>query len=276
MPALRASIVVIGDEILGGYVADTNSGWLAGRLSALGIPLDRVVTVPDTETAIHEALRTELDRSRPRLVITSGGIGSTPDDLTMASVASFMGVGLVTEPTIDEAITAALERSVRHGAVVTPRHEAAVRTMALVPDTSRLLAGAEGVAPGVAIDLDGGIDADQGALIVVLPGVPGEFRRLATDALEPVLEGRGVPPTVVEITHPYPESVLTPLLEDLVAEHPDVHVGSYPGRECLVRLKGSAEAVAAARARIDAELARLEGAPGAQAAADAWAARWQD
>ncbi|MGM0818077.1 MAG: molybdopterin-binding protein, partial [Actinomycetota bacterium] len=56
MPALaRASIVVIGDEILDGHTRDTNSGWLAERLSARGVPVDRVVTVPDTMEAIDEA-----------------------------------------------------------------------------------------------------------------------------------------------------------------------------------------------------------------------------
>ena len=93
MSDLRASIVVIGDEILGGFVHDTNSHWLAGQLQTHGIPLDRVQTVPDTMAAIDEGLRMELGRSRPRLILTSGGIGSTPDDLTMEAVAATLGRG---------------------------------------------------------------------------------------------------------------------------------------------------------------------------------------
>jgi molybdopterin-biosynthesis enzyme MoeA-like protein len=75
---VHASIVAIGDEILEGFVRDTNSGWLAERLRQVGVTLDRVVVVPDDVGAIVETLRAELSRSRPRLVFTSGGIGTTP------------------------------------------------------------------------------------------------------------------------------------------------------------------------------------------------------
>ncbi len=85
---LEASVVVIGDEILSGYVHDANSGWLAERLRVHGVPLTRVSVVPDEHEAIDEALQAELARSRPRLIITSGGIGSTPDDLTYEAVAA--------------------------------------------------------------------------------------------------------------------------------------------------------------------------------------------
>lgn len=274
--AVRASILVIGDEILGGFVHDTNSHWLAGRLRGLGVPLDRVHTVPDTAAAIDEALRTELARPRPRIVLTSGGIGSTPDDVTLASIAATLGLDLVVDPEIDRRITRALEWTASQGVEITPVHETSMRRMALVPEGSYLLAGARGVAPGVAVDVDGGLDARAGATIVVLPGIPGELRRIVEEGVEPeLLAGRGEPDHVVELRHPYPESILTPVLEELVADHPGVHVGSYPGRECLVRLHGPQDRVEAAAAVVRAELERLADDPAADRLREAWQSRWQ-
>ncbi len=274
---LRCSMIVIGDEILGGFVQDTNSSFVAGRLHALGIPLDRVVTVPDVEAAVHEALTQELGRARPRVVLTSGGIGSTPDDLTMAAVASYLGQELVVEASVDERISQALEWTGRQGVVVTEAHERSMRRMALVPAAGYLLPGAEGVAPGVAVDVDGGAGADGGATIVVLPGVPSELRRILAAGVEPaLLEGRGRVQHVVEVRHSYPESTLNPVLDRIVAEYPDVHLGSYPGAECIVRLEGEEERAEAAAALVRHALAALDADEGALLVRERWRARWAD
>jgi nicotinamide-nucleotide amidase len=272
---LRASVIVVGDEILGGFVQDTNSGWIAGRLRIAGVPLDRVVTVPDEAAAIDEALQTELRRDRPRVVLTSGGIGSTPDDLTLEAVAVSLGTVLRTEPSIDARITHALERSAAQGAVVTAEHERAIRKMAQVPREAYLLPGATGVAPGVAIDLDGGAGADDGATIVILPGVPGELRRIVTQGVEPaLLAGRGRPQHIVEITHDYPESALSPALEWLVVAFPDVQIGSYPGTHCLVRLRGARERVELAAEAVRGAVAELGGDAGAADLRARWQRQW--
>lgn len=274
MTRLRASIVVIGDEILAGYVRDTNSGWLAERLRHHGVPLDRIVTVPDEAGAIIAHLRAELDRSRPRLVLTSGGIGSTPDDLTMDAVAGLLGVGLVTHPELDARITAALRERAAAGTETPAEQEEAIRSMALVPDGARLLPESGGMAPGVAVDIDGGLDAG-GAAIAVLPGIPSELRRITEHSVEPALvAGRGEPTHTEELTHPYPESVLSPLLRRLTRRFPDVRIGSYPGPDCLVRLTGDAEEVAAAAELVRAELARIAAEPGSDHLAERWRAHW--
>jgi len=274
-PRLRVSIVVIGDEILGGFVQDTNSGWIAQRLTVLGVPLDRVVTVPDDLASIDEALQTEVARSRPRLVLTSGGIGTTPDDLTLAAVAVSLGTELHVQPEIDERITRALEWTARQGVTVTTEHESAMRKMAQVPRDSYLLPGALGVAPGVAVDLEGGSGSDGGATIVVLPGVPEELRRIFLEGVEPaLLAGRGEPQHVVEITHGYPESTLNPVLERIVAQFPDVHLGSYPGAQCLVRLKGSKDRAEEAADLVRDFLTALDGDEAATRMRAAWQRRF--
>jgi molybdenum cofactor synthesis domain-containing protein len=272
---LRVSIIVIGDEILGGFVQDTNSGWLAQRLHAAGIPLDRIVTVPDDTAAVDEALGAELGRSRPRLVLTSGGIGSTPDDVTMDAVARHLGRDLAVDPDIDRRITRALEWTAAQGGTVTDVHERAMRKMARVPDGAYLLAGARGVAPGVAIDVDGGCEEAAGATIVILPGIPGELQRITTESIEPLLlAGRGDPDHVAELTHGYPESTLSPVFDRLVADYPDVHLGSYPGPECLVRLKGRRERVEEAMELVRSAVAALDAEPGSERLRAAWAERF--
>lgn len=272
---LRASIVIIGDEILGGFVRDTNSGWLAERLHALGVPLDRVVTVPDQTAAIDEALATELRRVRPRIVLTSGGVGSTPDDLTLAAVAASLGLKLAVDPEIDVLVTRALRWTEAQGGRVTPEHERAMRKMSKIPEGARVLASKGGFAPGIAVDIDGGCHDDVGVTIAVLPGVPSELMRIMRQGIEPtLLAGRGAPMHVVEICHSYPESTLTPLLDRLVAEFPDVHLGSYPNRECTVRLKGSPERVDQAAALIREFLGGLDRTPGSSRLRAAWQSHW--
>ncbi|HVM19874.1 MAG TPA: molybdopterin-binding protein [Egibacteraceae bacterium] len=274
--AVRVSVIVIGDEILGGFVQDTNSGWLARRLQQLGHPLDRVTTVPDSLEAVDEALTTELARPRPRLVLTSGGIGSTPDDLTFEAVARHLGQPLRLEDTINERITAALSWTEQQGMSVTADHERSMRKMAMIPEASYLLAGTPGFVPGVAVDVDGGCRTPDGATIVVLPGVPELLQRIFTDAVEPeLLAGLGRPQHVVELRHPYPESTLTPVLDRIVEQYPDVHLGSYPGAECTIRLKGERSRVEAAAVLVDDYLAELSSDPAARRLSEAWQARWR-
>ena len=276
LAAVRVSIIVIGDEILGGFVQDTNSGWLAQRLQNLGFPLDRIVTVPDSFEAVDEALATELARERPRLVLTSGGIGSTPDDVTFEAVARHLGMGLRLEPSINERISAALTWTASQGVDVTPGHERSMRKMAMVPDASYVVPGTPGFVPGVAVDVDGGVSQDTGATIVVMPGVPGQLKRIFDDGVEPhLLAGRGQPQHVEEITHPYPESTLNPVLDRLVEEYPDIHLGSYPGYVCTVRLKGDKERVTSAMQLVVDYLRKLDADPAAGRLSDAWQARWR-
>jgi nicotinamide-nucleotide amidase len=276
LATVRVSIIVIGDEILGGFVQDTNSGWLAQRLQTLGFPLDRVVTIPDSFAAVDEALGSELARQRPRLVLTSGGIGSTPDDVTFEAVARHLGMGLRLEPSINERISAALTWTVSQGVEVTPDHERSMRKMAMVPDGSYIVPGTRGFVPGVAVDVDGGLGQDTGATIVMMPGVPGQLQRIFADGVEGhLLAGRGQPQHVEEITHPYPESTLNPVLDRLVAEYPDIHLGSYPGVECTVRLKGDKDRVTEAREVVVDYLRVLESDPAAARLSEAWQARWR-
>ncbi len=267
-------MVVVGDELLGGYVTDTNSPWFAARAREHGVPLTRVHVVPDELGAIDEALQTELARSRPRLVVTSGGIGSTPDDLTYEAVAASLGRDLVEDPTIAGRIDVSLRWTADQGVEVTDEFAWHLKRMARIPAGSRLLAADAGWAPGVVVDLDGGCTTDGGATVAVLPGVPREFRSLVERAIGPqLLAGRRDVPTVAEIEHRFPESALNTTFAALLERFPQVKLGSYPGTPMLVRLSGTPEEVTGAERFVRDALAALEATPGGARLAAAWSAR---
>jgi molybdenum cofactor synthesis domain-containing protein len=270
---LEASVVVIGDEILGGYVTDANSPWLADRLRANGVPLSRVHVVPDEFEAIDEALQAELARSRPRVVFTTGGIGSTPDDITYEAIAASLDRGLVEDPVIAERIDQALHWTQAQGVDVDEAFAWHLKRMARVPEGTRLLLDGAGWTPGLAVDVDGGSDGG-GVTIVILPGVPHLLRSIIADVVEPnLLAGRNVPPTVVEVEHGFPESALNLTFVELIDRYPDVKLGSYPGDPMLVRLSGDADEVAGAERLVRGALDELEASPAGERLQQAWTRR---
>jgi nicotinamide-nucleotide amidase len=273
MRSLSASLVVIGDEILGGFIRDENVGWLAARLRAHGVDLRRVAVVPDDHREIGLEIRAALSRRRPHLVLTTGGIGSTPDDITYEAVAQTLGRELVVAPEIAVRIERIIDWTREQGVDVDEDFAGHLMRMARVPEGSQTLREAGGWMPGVRVDVDGGIDA-EGATVVVLPGVPEQLRTIVSGVIEPdLLEGRGAPESVAEVTHRFPESALNRCFARLGQKHPDVRVGSYPGDPMLVRLRGAPEEVACARADLEAYIRDLEEHPGGARLRDAWAER---
>ncbi len=273
---LEASVLVIGDEILGGFVQDTNSGWLAERLHQHGIPLNRIHTVPDDVDAIDEALSAELDRSRPRIVLTSGGLGSTPDDLTFKGVAASLGRPVVEHPELATRIRQALEWTRNKGLDVGEEFAWHMMRMARIPEGGRLLDGSSGFAPGVRVDVAGGIDEQDGASIVILPGVPSHLRAIMSNGVEPLLAGRNEPPAVVEVTHSFPESALNLCFAEVMEAYPDVKVGSYPGVPMTVRLSGPPGPTQEAAEQLRDYVRELEEDPAGERLARAWSARFAE
>jgi molybdenum cofactor synthesis domain-containing protein len=270
---LAASMLVIGDEILGGFVTDTNSPWLADRLRAHGVPFERIHVVADDAAEIAIALTLELARSRPRVIVTSGGIGSTPDDITFEAIAAALGRPLVLDATLEAAMDGIAVRTREAGFATSDAFLHHLMRMARIPQGSRLMARDGGWTPAVCVDIDGGADAadGQGASVVILPGVPSEFRALLTDAIEPrLLAGRNVVPKVVELTHGFPESLLNLTFVELSERWPAVKLGSYPGRPMIVRLTGPDDAVDEAATFVRGALDTLEADPASARLPQRW------
>ena len=170
---MRAGILITGTEVLSGIIADRNGPWLAERLRERGVDTAEIVIVGDRREDMLEALRfmSGLD-----LVITSGGLGPTADDLTAEVVAEFSGRPLALDEALEERIWKILERlRSRWRNLDEDAIRASNRKQALVPEGAAVLEPV-GTAPGLVV---------PGApLIVVLPGPPRELQPMWEAALE--------------------------------------------------------------------------------------------
>src|SRR3978361_2275674 len=167
--AVRAGIVVTGPEVLTGRVADRNGPWLAEQLRTLGVDVGHVVVVGDRPDALAEALGF-LAATGVALVITSGGLGPTADDLTAQVVGEFQGRPSVLDPGLEQRIGGVVERLMaRRGWRADPAATAAgVRKQALVPDGATVLEPV-GTAPGLVVPPAHG---RTGPTALGLPGRP--------------------------------------------------------------------------------------------------------
>lgn len=254
---LEASIIIIGDELLEGNVVDKNGHLAAERLRRNGILLGGVHVIRDELQAIVGALRGELHRPRPRLVLTSGGIGSTHDDVTFAAIAASVGLPLRIASEEVETLESELADLRSRGYEIDDEGREEAMSMIVVPEGAEVLRHSGWVC-GVRVDIDGGIDGDQGLTIVALPGVPSYFRTVLDDVVVPeVIAGRGEGSTSRELPHEVPELALAPQLRRIAERWPAVRVGSYPGDPSVVRVTGPADEVDAATTAIEDCLAAL-------------------
>ncbi len=198
-----AAALVIGNEILSGKVADANVSELAKLLRALGIRLERVVMLPDDIEILAKEVR-ELS-ARFDVVFTSGGVGPTHDDVTVAAVARAFGLEVVEDPNL-----AALMRGV-YGERITDAH----LLMARIPVGS-LLRGSQEVEWPTPVTHN----------VWMLPGIPDLFR-LKLLTVRAWLRGPA-PFLSRSLFLRLEEPVLKPLLDQVVALHPTVEIGSYP------------------------------------------------
>ena len=169
-----AEILAIGTEVLLGDLVDTNTAWLSARLAALGVSVYRHVTVGDNKQRIVAALLEAS--SRADLVITTGGLGPTSDDLTNECLGLAAGRQMVEYP---EARRHVDEMFARFGREPTSSNY----KQALFPEGSRLIPNPLGTAMGALLELDG-------ALVATFPGVPIEMKRMFEETLEPFIKPR--------------------------------------------------------------------------------------
>lgn len=199
-----AAALVVGNEILSGKIREANLYELAQVLRSLGIVLARVHIVPDDLLVIEREVR-ELSRRHDHL-FTSGGIGPTHDDLTIAAVARAFDVPVVRDPELETLIR-------RHyGENLHPNHLA----LANVPQGSRALYIERSPWPLTSI-----------ANVYMLPGIP-EIFRMKLDIIRQHLGSKSPAFVSRAVFTKMDEALLKPLLDEVVEHHPQVEVGSYP------------------------------------------------
>jgi nicotinamide-nucleotide amidase len=170
---MRAAFLAIGDEIVGGLTTDTNSGWLAGELRAVGVEPAAGFSVPDDEDAILRAFRQALDETD--VVVSTGGLGPTADDLTMACIARLVGREMV----LDEPSLALVEERFRARGLEMPPNN---RKQAYFPAGATIVPNPTGTAPGAIVAVEHG---GRPRWIVALPGVPRETYRMVAETVVP-------------------------------------------------------------------------------------------
>jgi nicotinamide-nucleotide amidase len=177
--SVRAGIVVTGTEVLSGIIADRNGPWLSERLREHGVVLGHIVVVGDRPADVRSALDF-LARDGVDLILTSGGLGPTADDLTAEVVGEFAGRPMVLDEALEERILAILRRNrARWRSYSEEAMRAGNRKQALVPEGATILEPV-GTAPGLVVPPASG----SGPLVVVLPGPPGELRPMWRAAVE--------------------------------------------------------------------------------------------
>jgi molybdenum cofactor synthesis domain-containing protein len=218
-------IIAVGNELLQGDVLDTNTHYLIGRITGIGGRVERAVIVRDEPDAIVRELRAAHERGTG-LILTSGGLGPTRDDLTLDAVAAATGCPLLLHLQALEMVRRTYEDLAAGGvfpdAAMTPARE----KMARLPRGAAALGNAAGAAPGVLM-------AWGGSTLVALPGVPGELKAICGTSLLPTLQRLFGRATFLErrvTVDCGDESVLAPVLERVVDRHPAVYVKSRARR----------------------------------------------
>jgi nicotinamide-nucleotide amidase len=246
---LQAEIVTIGTELLLGEIVDTNAAWIAQRLATIGLNHYYTTTVGDNLARITEVLRHALARSE--VVITTGGLGPTVDDVTREAVAAATERPLVLDESLLEEIACFFAR---RQAPMTENN----RKQACLPQGARVIHNPVGTAPAFAVE-------HQGHVVISLPGVPHEMKHLMETEVIPYLRERFGLHSVIKSrvlrTCGIGESVIDSKIADLMRlTNPTVGTAAHPG-QTDVRITAKAESLEEALALIapvEAELrARL-------------------
>ncbi len=221
---MNAEIITIGDEILIGQVVDTNSAFLATELNKLGISIIQITSIPDIREKIIHAFHEAATRAD--LIISTGGLGPTSDDITKHTLAEYFNTRLVENPVVVEQIRSLLSR---RGVTMNERN----RKQAELPENCELLHNSAGTAQGMWFIRDG-------KHFISLPGVPYEMKSIYHEEMEHRLTERFSLPCIHHITihtHGVPESEMAIRIKDWEDKLPGEMKLAYLPSPGLLRLR---------------------------------------
>jgi nicotinamide-nucleotide amidase len=173
--SVRAGIVVTGNEVLNGRIQDGNGPWISERLAELGVEVASIIVVADRPDDLESALG-YMEAEGMDLVVTSGGLGPTADDLTAEVVAKFAGRELVLDESMEQKIARILRDFARRLRLDEDALQAANRKQAMVPEGATTIDPA-GTAPGLVVPA-------ENLTVIVLPGPPRELQAMWEEAIE--------------------------------------------------------------------------------------------
>lgn len=244
---MKAQIITIGDEILIGQVIDTNSAWLASELNQLGIAVDTILSISDTREAIHQTL-CGVPKD-VRIVIMTGGLGPTKDDITKAALAAWFESDWKT----DERVVERVKQHFAGRGIPVPETSL---SQARVPSNCDVLFNAFGSAPGMWFE-------KNNKVFISMPGVPYEMKHIFSERAVPRIRERLQQHQIVHrtvLTQGIGESSLMELInewEDGLAED-NIKLAYLPSPGAVrLRLSAVSKPEANSLARIDAQVDRL-------------------
>lgn len=215
-------LFAIGNELLVGQVLDTNTHWLIKSITGLGAHVRRATMIRDEYEEIGAELQRAVTR-RPRLILTTGGLGPTDDDLTLRAIAASFGRPLREDPQAYDWVAQRYAYIATQRPGFDPTMTPSRAKMALFPEGSMPLFNPSGAAPAMALDVADGVT------LVSLPGVPSEMKDIFTQSLQPVLAqtiGAGGYVERSLVLQQGDESRLAPALIEVQSANPAVYVKS--------------------------------------------------
>ncbi len=227
---MSAEIICVGTELLLGDILNRNAQFLAQQLAQLGIPHYYQTVVGDNPTRLKQII--DIASERSQIIIFTGGLGPTPDDLTTETLADFFGVPLIERPEILEDIT---RKHAQRGREMTPSN----RKQALMPQGAEVLPNPSGTAPGIIWQPLAGLR------ILTFPGVPAEMQRMWQETAVPYLRSQGFGKEIIYsrvlkfwgIAESALAEKVTPFLDQ-----PNPTVGTYASQgEVKLRISARAE-----------------------------------
>tara|TARA_B100000809_G_scaffold266402_1_gene328956 strand:- start:3348 stop:4580 length:1233 start_codon:yes stop_codon:yes gene_type:complete len=217
---MKLDIISIGDELLIGQTLNTNAHWISKEMNAIGFAIREHVSIADTEEAILVAVENSMQNAD--VVLVTGGLGPTKDDLTMPILNSYFGGNLVR----DEKVYKHIEELITSRGYVMNQNN---QDQAIVPDNCKVVHNANGTAPGLWFE-------KTGKVLVAMPGVPYETKAIITDTVIPWLKAKYELPEIINqmvYTQGIPESMLAEVIADWEDNLPNTIKLAYlpsPGR----------------------------------------------
>ncbi len=249
---MKTEIITIGDELLIGQVVDTNSAWMAKELNRIGFDVYRITTIGDEREELLEAFETAL--SRVDVVLVTGGIGPTNDDITKKTLCEYFNTGLV----FDESVLNNIESMFAHRNI---QINELTRGQAYVPENCTVIQNTAGTAPITWFE-------QRGKVLVSMPGVPYEMKTVMSNEIIPRLQAKFAKD--IHILHRnfsvknYTESALALHIADWERALPGFFRLAYLPSPGLIRLRLTGrlenwEMLVAAADKAEAELKSLLG-----------------
>lgn len=247
---MTVELISVGTELLLGNIVNTNAAYLGEKCAGLGLTMFYQSVVGDNEERMHAVIKTAVERSD--IVILSGGLGPTQDDITKDVAARVMGKALVEDPHTRRRIEEFFEmiKKSRPGVEVTENNWC----QALIPEGAVVLDNANGTAPGLIIE-------ENQKMVVLLPGPPGELKPMFENQVQPYLEKKQpeiIWSRMVKICG-IGESQAETMIQDLIEQQTNPTVAPYAKTgEVHLRITAKAESKEAVKKLIDPVLHEIK------------------